>query len=109
MKLPIAIVAAVLVASAAQAQQWTYTREQVLQYAPQAQHWTEAQWREFNRAARCGYRNTSRLRAAGDPRAVRLARETQRRGGGMAAASTLQNTSDWQSLQRSHRRACRSQ
>jgi hypothetical protein len=109
MKLTIAIVAVVLAASAAQAQQWTYTREQVLQYAPQAQHWTEAQWRKFDRDARCAYRNTTGLRKAGDPRAVRLARETQRRGGGMAAASSLQNTSDWQSLQRSHRRACRAQ
>src|SRR5437763_304738 len=52
MKLTIAIVAVVLAASAAQAQQWTYTREQVLQYAPQAQHWTEAQWRKFDRDAR---------------------------------------------------------
>src|SRR5262245_8525156 len=107
MKLIIAIAAVVLAASAAQAQQWT--RAQVQQWAPQAQHWTEAQWQEFNRAARCAYRNTSRLRNAGDSRALRLARETQRRGGGFAAAATLQNTSDFQSLQRSRRRACRAQ
>jgi hypothetical protein len=102
------IVAVVLAASAAQAQQ--YTRERARHWAgPQSDHWTAAQWREFDNAVRCGYRNTSRLRNAGDPRALRLARETQRRGGGIAAAATLQNTSDWKSLQRSHRRACRAQ
>jgi hypothetical protein len=107
MKLIIAIAAITCVASAAHAQRWT--REQVIQHAPQAQHWTEAQWREFNRAERCAYRNTNRLRAAGDRRALRLARETQRRGGTVAAGWSLQGTPDWESVQRSHRRACRAQ
>jgi hypothetical protein len=88
----------------ARAQQWT--REQVQQWAPQAQHWTEAQWQEFNRATRCAYRNTTRLRSAGDPRVLRMTRETQRRGGTTAAALTLQNTRDWRSVQRDLR-ACR--
>ena len=58
MKLIIAIAAITCVASAAHAQRWT--REQVIQHAQQAQHWTEAQWREFYRAERCAYRNTNR-------------------------------------------------
>ena len=108
MKLIITLVSVALVASAAQAQQ--YTREQARQWAgPQSDHWTAAQWRQFDNAVRCAYRNTSRLRDAGDSRALRVARETQRRGGTVAAAGTLQNTSYRKSLQHSHRRACRAQ
>jgi hypothetical protein len=74
MKSIIILVAIVFVASAAQGQRLQYTREQVLQYAPQAQRWTASQWREFDRATQCAYRNTNRLRAGGDPRAFRLFR-----------------------------------
>src|SRR5262245_10980850 len=61
MKSIIIVVAVVLAASAAQAQRFTYTREQVYQYAPESRSWTAAQWRKFDRGAQCGYRNTTRL------------------------------------------------
>jgi hypothetical protein len=104
MKSIITVVAIVLAVSAAHAQS---LRERALQVAPEAQQWTAAQWREFDRAARCAQRRTNRLRAAGDPRAVRIARETQRRGGGWEAAASLRNTSDFRSVEQSNRQACR--
>jgi hypothetical protein len=107
MKSLVLALAVVLVANTAQAQQARWTREQVVQHAPQARHWTEAQWQEFNRAASCAWRNTLRLRKAGDPHAVRLAREQQRFGGdALATVRGLENTRDFQRLQRSHRRVC---
>jgi hypothetical protein len=54
----------------------------------------------------CTYYYVRHLGSAGDQRVARLARETRRRGGGAAAAGKLYNTSDYQSLLRSARRAC---
>ena len=46
------------------------------------------------------------LGRAGEPRVSRLAQETQRRGGGVAAAHTLRGTRDFQAVLRDLRRAC---
>jgi hypothetical protein len=54
----------------------------------------------------CTYQQTIARNRAGDPRAVRLTRETARRGGSVQAAHTLQNTRDYQSILRDIRRAC---
>jgi hypothetical protein len=54
----------------------------------------------------CTYQQTIARNRAGDPRAVRLTRETARRGGTVQAAHTLQNTRDYQFMLRDIRRAC---
>ena len=85
MKLTIAIVAVVLAASAAQAQQ---TRS-----CP-------------SHCGSCAYQHTNALGRAGDARVLRLVRETQRRGGGAQVAGSLNKTRDYRSVLREVNRVC---